>query len=100
VCNIPYNIKHYVGFEALIALTLKITFFWDAMPCSLVEVRHVSYERTATIFRTEEETKHETNKKQVTRRALFIDSLLNDVFSRSDCILPNCRIISEMKWKD
>jgi hypothetical protein len=48
--------KHCVGFEALSAVVMKSSLFWDITPCSPLKVnrRFVSEEHVASIFRVEE----------------------------------------------
>jgi hypothetical protein len=42
---VPQSQKSDIRFEVLIAMNMKVTFFWDVTPCSLV-ARDQSFEGT------------------------------------------------------
>jgi hypothetical protein len=48
------TIKLIVRFQVLTAVNMKFRVFWDVVPCSHVEVDHVSEVRTASIIRVME----------------------------------------------
>jgi hypothetical protein len=53
--NVP--IIRFVRLPVFSESTIKSTVFWDVKPCSLVEIYRLFGERTAYIFRIEEEAK-------------------------------------------